>query len=93
MPCRSDGIGLVGNAEFEMGEKERDYFTQLSILRFGTLLNSFSLFVTKMQAMERTCAAISISREPMGVPCFSNKARSLPEGFFTFDFEITEKEA
>jgi len=73
--------GLVPEERLSDLMREADsafYFAQFSILRFGTRLNSFSLFVTTMQPIERTCAAISISREPMGVPCFSKKARSLP---------------
>ncbi len=54
-----------------MTEKAECYFAQLSILKFGIRINSFSLFVTRVQAIESAWAAISISREPIGVPCFS----------------------
>ena len=39
------------------------YFTQLSIFKFVIRINSFSLLVTRMQPIERACAAINISRE------------------------------
>ena len=54
------------------------YFTQFSILRFDTLLNSDSLLVINTQSIDSACAAISISREPIGVPCLSKWARILP---------------
>jgi len=49
-----------------------NHFVQFSIFSLGTLLNSFSLFVTRIQPKERACAAIKVSSAPIGVPCFSN---------------------
>ena len=50
------------------------HLTQLSIFNRGIRENSFSLFVTRMQVIERAWAAISISREPIGVPFFLRPA-------------------
>ena len=59
-------------------EQTERYFTQLSIFKFGTRINSFSLLVTNTQLVESAWAAISISREPIGLPCFSKWALRLP---------------
>ena len=47
------------------------YFTQFSIFKSGTRTNSFSLLVTRVQAVERAWAAINMSRDPIGMPLFS----------------------
>src|SRR6056297_2659789 len=53
-------------------------FTQFSILRSGTLLNSFTLLVTRTASKETACAAISKSIAPMTFPCCSSNVRITP---------------
>ena len=55
-----------------------DYFTQFSICKAGIRINSFSLLVMRVLGIESAWAAISISREPMGLPCFSKLALRSP---------------
>ncbi len=47
-------------------------FTQFSTIKFGTLSNSFTLFVTIGTFKLNACAAISISKDPIGVPFFQD---------------------
>ncbi|VTR66258.1 hypothetical protein DESC_460153 [Desulfosarcina cetonica] len=49
---------------------ENYYLFQLTIFNSGTRINSFSLLVTSVQSIEIAWAAISMSRAPIGVPCF-----------------------
>ena len=72
-------IYRLGSFNPERGTAESSYvLTQFSILSFGTRLNSLSLWVTRMLSIDKACAAISISRDPMGVPFFSRYDLRLP---------------
>lgn len=69
----------LGRFNPERGTAESSYVaTQFSILSFGTRPNSLSLWVTRMLSIDKACAAISISKDPIGVPFFSKYDLRLP---------------
>lgn len=58
--------------------RTRQFTIQFSTLRPGTRSNSRRLLVTSARSTLRAWAAMSASREPIGVPCSASCARTRP---------------
>jgi hypothetical protein len=64
--------------------KESFYLTQFSISKPSILLNSFSLFVTKINSLETACDPIRISIFPIIVPFDCKSCLILPYSYASF---------
>ncbi len=72
-PQRRRQANVSCNYDAERGEE-----TQFSSCRCSTRSNSFVLFVTRIRFSDIACAAIKVSKGPMGVPAFSSFERTSP---------------